>query len=199
MEKKKKVAVDVFEDDAKETSKKEAQKDLGRLEAELKVLKEENDKIFKEKEELNTKYLLSLAEQKNYKKRIDEENERFYKYATFDLCKEIIHVLDTFDLALQKEQSLDEMKAYFKGFEMTKSQLINCLNKEGVIEIETLGKEFDPNYMISIGQMEDKEKPDQEVLKVFMKGYMYKDRVLRPASVIINQITDSCESEAKEE
>jgi len=187
---------DIFNDDpvVEKTNKKEKID----YEALTKSLKEENEKLTKDKEDLNTKYLMSLAEQKNYKKRLDEEMDRFYKYSTFDMCKELIGILDNFDLALDKKVS-DEINAYLNGFRLTRNQIYKILEKQGVTEIDALGKEFDPNLMVSLSHIEDKTKKDQEVTNVFMKGYMYKDRVLRPANVVINLLPEEETSEPQDE
>ena len=179
-----------------ETSKEE-EKCENRLEAENKVLKEENDRLVNENSSLNTKYLMALAETQNYKKRMDEEHSKFIKYSTFNLCKEIVKTLDNLDLALDKEYD-EQMKSYLSGFRMVRNSLFSILEKEGVKEIETLGKDFDPNYMTSISLTNDESKKDNEVSLVYQKGYMYKDRVLRPAMVAVNQV-DSKEKEEKKE
>ncbi|MBR4237089.1 nucleotide exchange factor GrpE [bacterium] len=195
--------VDIFEDEPVEQKKKDKEskkehKEITRLESEIKVLSEENEKLLNDNTDLNNKYLLSLAETKNYKKRMDDEMDRFYKYSTFNLCKDLIQILDSFDLALEKDAESKEMTAYLNGFKLTRNQIYSILEKEGVKEIEALGKEFNPNEMVSISHMEDRTKKEQEVLRVFMKGYMYKDRVLRPANVIINLYQENA-PENKEE
>lgn len=195
--------VDIFEDEPVEQKKKDKEskkehKEITRLESEIKVLREENEKLLNDNTDLNNKYLLSLAETKNYKKRMDDEMDRFYKYSTFNLCKDLIQILDSFDLALEKDAESKEMIAYLNGFKLTRNQIYSILEKEGVKEIEALGKEFNPNEMVSISHMEDRTKKEQEVLRVFMKGYMYKDRVLRPANVIINLYQENA-PESKEE
>jgi len=200
-DKKEKQKVDIFEDEPIEEKKKDSKKDnkdLSKLESEVKVLREENEKLLNEKTDLNNKYLSSLAETKNYKKRMDEEMDRFYKYSTFGLCKELVQILDTFDLALEKDAGSKEMEAYLNGFKLTRNQIVTTLEKEGVKEIEALGKEFDPECMVSISHMEDRSKKEQEVLRVFMKGYMYKDRVLRPANVIINIYQENAPEQTQE-
>ena len=195
--------VDIFEDEPVEQKKKEKEpkkdhKEITRLESEIKVLREANEKLLSENSDLNNKYLLSLAETKNYKKRMDDEMDRFYKYSTFNLCKDLIQILDSFDLALEKDVENKEMIAYLNGFKLTRNQIYSILEKEGVKEIEALGKEFNPNEMVSISHMEDRTKKEQEVLRVFMKGYMYKDRVLRPANVIINLYQENAPEQNQE-
>ena len=197
--------VDIFDevetvDDSKKSKKesKKENKEINRLESELKVLKEENEKLFKEKDELNNKYLMSLAESKNYKKRCDDEMDRFYKYSSFDICKQLVGILDSFDLALDKKQEDEKMIAFLDGFKLTRNQIFKILEKEGVKEIDAENKEFDPNYMVALRKVEDKTKKDQEVVQVFMKGYMFKDRVLRPANVVVNVINNSDNNNEKE-
>ena len=202
MSKRKEKMVDILEDEKtvdniETVESKEEEKCENRLEAENKVLKEENDRLVNENSSLNTKYLMALAETQNYKKRMDEEHSKFIKYSTFNLCKEIVKTLDNLDLALDKEYD-EQMESYLSGFRMVRNSLFNILEKEGVKEIETLGKDFDPNYMTSISVTNDESKKDNEVSLVYQKGYMYKDRVLRPAMVAVNQV-DSKEKEENKE
>ena len=190
-----KKTVDILENE--ETTQEE--KLDKKTKSELKVLREENDRLVNENSSLNTKYLLALAEQQNYKKRIDEEQSKFYKYSTFNLCKDIVSVLDNLDLALEKEQKDEAIQAYLSGFKMVRNSLYQILSKEGVTEVESLGKEFDPNYMTSICVVQMEDKADNEVVQVFQKGYMYKDRVLRPAMVVVNQLPEAKEEDTQTE
>ena len=202
MSKRKEKMVDILEDEKtvdniETVESKEEEKCENRLEAENKVLKEENDRLVNENSSLNTKYLMALAETQNYKKRMDEEHSKFIKYSTFNLCKEIVKTLDNLDLALDKEYD-EQMESYLSGFRMVRNSLFSILEKEGVKEIETLGKDFDPNYMTSISVTNDESKKDNEVSLVYQKGYMYKDRVLRPAMVAVNQVDSKEKDENKE-
>ena len=159
--------------------------------AELETLRSENKKLLDEKNELNTKYLMSIADMQNYKKRLDLEQANYMKYSTFDMAQELIKVLDSFDLAIEKDQEDEKIKAYLEGFKMIRASIFNILEKEGVKEVEALGKPYDPSNMTSVMMNEDKSKKDQEVLHVLLKGYMYKDRVLRSAHVIINDVKET--------
>lgn len=190
-----KKTVDILENE--ETTEEE--KLDKKTKSELKVLREENERLVNENSSLNTKYLLALAEQQNYKKRMDEEQAKFYKYSTFNLCKDIVSVLDNLDLALEKEQKDEAIQAYLSGFKMVRNSLYQILSKEGVTEVESLGKEFDPNYMTSISVVQMEDKADNEVVQVFQKGYMYKDRVLRPAMVVVNQLPEVKEEDTQTE
>ena len=199
-EKDKKPQVDILEDEptADDLKEKDKKGKKSKEQIEIETLRAENDKLFKEKDELNNKVLLALADEQNYKKRIDEEQSRFMKYATFDMCKRIVKTLDNFDFVIQKDQSDPTIIAYLEGFKMVRNSLYSDLEKEGVSEIEALGKEFDPYKMTSVQMAEDPEKKDQEVTAVLLKGYMFKDRVLRPATVVINSLPPQTKTETDE-
>ncbi|MCR5741335.1 MAG: nucleotide exchange factor GrpE [Gammaproteobacteria bacterium] len=200
--KEKKATVDILEDEAldeKEDKVLEDETDEAIEESnEVDELKKEIEKLQNEKNEFNTKYLLALAESQNYKKRMDDEQAKFIKYSTFNLCKEIVKSLDNLDLALDKKYS-EEMESYLSGFRMVRNSLYSILEKEGVKEYECLGKDFDPNYMTSLSVTNDKSKKDNEVVLVYQKCYMFKDRVLRPAMVVVNQVEEETQEENKED
>lgn len=184
---------DVFESDEVETTKDS--KDNKKENAELKVLREEVERLNKEKEELTNQKLMAIAESQNYKKRMDDEQSKFYKYHTFDICKQLLSSLDNLDLALERDAKNEEMSAYLQGFKMVRNSLFQILEKEGVSEVESLGKEFDPNYMTSISIVNDQTHKNNEVVQVFQKAYMYKDRILRPAMVVVNQVEEEVVNE----
>lgn len=184
---------DIFESEEVEVTKDS--KENKRENAELKVLREEVERLNKEKEELTNQKLMAIAESQNYKKRMDDEQAKFYKYHTFDICKQLINSLDNLDLALDKEAKNEEMGAYLQGFKMVRNSLFSILEKEGVKELEALGKEYDPNYMTSISVINDSTHKNNEVVQVFQKAYMYKDRILRPAMVVVNQVEEEVEAQ----
>lgn len=197
-EEKKKKNIDILSDEETvENDKKE--KKLSKEEIELNALREENDKIVKELSEMSLKYQMALAEQQNIQKRADREISDHYKYSTFSLCKELLKTIDSLDLALEKEQSNEEMKSYLDGFKMIRNGLYEALKKEGVSEIEALGKISDPHTMEPISVMHVEGKENEEVIAVFQKGYMYKDRVLRAAKVVVNQNEDEPQDDANKE
>ena len=98
---------DVFESDEVETTKDS--KDNKKENAELKVLREEVERLNKEKEELTNQKLMAIAESQNYKKRMDDEQSKFYKYHTFDICKQLLSSLDNLDLALERDAKNEDM------------------------------------------------------------------------------------------
>lgn len=130
------------------------------------------------------------AEMLNFKKRKEDEVASFYKYCNEDLIEELLPVIDNFERAIQmdaSEDASDEVKRFLEGFKMIYGNLVSILNKEEVKEIEASGIEFNPNYHQAVLTEHDETKPSGVVLEVLQKGYTYKDKVIRPAMVKVNE------------
>ena len=130
------------------------------------------------------------AEMLNFKKRKEDEVASFYKYCNEDLIEELLPVIDNFERAIQmdtSEDTSDEVKRFLEGFKMIYGNLVSILKKEEVKEIEASGIEFDPNYHQAVLTEHDETKPSGVVLEVLQKGYTYKDKVIRPAMVKVNE------------
>ena len=149
----------------------------------IEITKEEFEKLKKEIEESNEKFLRAQADLINYRKRKDEEVERYLKYANEDLILDILPVVDNFERALNVESD----SKFTEGVKMIYANLIGILEKYGVKEIDALGKKFDPMYHNAVMTEEIKDKETDIVVEVFQKGYMLKDRVIRPAMVKVNK------------
>lgn len=150
------------------------------------ALEEANAKI----KELENKLLMHQAELINYRKRKDEETSNLLKYANQDLILDLIPVMDNFERAIKLDDNnlTDELSKFLAGFKMMYGQLVEIMKRFGLEEIDSLGKEFNPNEMEALMVDNDKEKEDNIVLDVLMKGYRLKDRVIRPATVKVNKI-----------
>ena len=133
--------------------------------------------------------LRSQAELLNYRKRKDEETARILKYAEEDVLAGFLPILDNFERAITMDNNNfgDEASKFLEGFRMVYNQTRTLLEKFEVKEIDCLGKEFDPAIEQAISTEKDESKPSGIVLKVYQKGYMYKDKVLRHAMVIVNE------------
>jgi len=139
--------------------------------------------------ELEDALLRSQAELLNYRKRKDEETSRILKYAEEDVLKSFLPILDNFERAIMMDDNNfgDEASKFLEGFRLVYNQTKSMLEKFEVKEIDCLDKEFDPAIEQAISTEKNKDKPSGTVLKVYQKGYMYKDKVLRLAMVIVNE------------
>ena len=150
-------------------------------------LEEANKKIM----ELQGKLMYSQADSINYRKRKDEEVANMLKYANQDLLLDMVNMIENMDRAASVKAESEESKKIQDGIKMVSNQFKDILKKYGVVEIEALGYPFDENYMEAMMIGHDTTKPNEMVLEVLMKGYKYKDRILKHAVVKVNQIEEN--------
>ena len=160
----------------------EEKSDTSKYEEQIKKLQDEN-------KQLTEKVKLTQAELINYRKRKDEEVQTLLKYANLDIISEILNVVDNFERAIKHANNSEneELKKYNDGINMIYTNLNSILNKFGVEEINRVGEVFNPNEEQALLTDSVEDKDDEVVLEVLQKGYKLKDRVIRPASVKINQ------------
>ena len=152
-------------------------------------LVEEINRLTLANNELVEKVKLAQAELVNYRRRKDEETASLLKYANQDLILELIQVVDNFERAIKLDDNnlTDELSKFLVGFKMMYANLTDILKKFGVEEISRQGQIFDPSLEQALVVDSVDEYEDEVVLEVLQKGYKLKDRVIRPASVKINQ------------
>ncbi len=144
---------------------------------------EEKESKIKEEDDFETKYLRMAADFQNYKRRSEEEKSRIYTNANEKFGSDLLEVLDNFERAIEQDEKNDANAQFVKGMEMVLKQLQDVLKKNGIEEIEALGKAFDPNFHHAV-IMEASDEYDQGcVTEVMQKGYKLKDRVIRPSMV----------------
>jgi molecular chaperone GrpE len=131
--------------------------------------------------------LRTTADFDNFKKRAAREKVEAAQYASFTLLQKLLPVLDNFEMALTAAQTAqgDKLASFQSGITMIQQQLKNALMEIGLEEIEAAGKPFDPNFHEAISEQEDADSPEGHVLQQLRKGYRLKDRLLRPATVIV--------------
>lgn len=129
----------------------------------------------------------TTADFENFKKRATREKQEAIKYANENLLQKLIPVLDNFDNALAATQQApaDSTEALRTGINMIWQQLKSTLNEAGLEEIDATGKPFDPNVHEAISQRETSDAPEGQVVQQTRKGYKLRDRLLRPASVVV--------------
>ena len=175
-----------------ETDKKVSKKENKKQQKENKKYKELETEIEKLKLALNMsneKALRANAEMMNFKRRKEEETHQMLKYANEDVLKSLLPVVDNFERGLKMDDNdlSDEVSKFLSGFKMIYTSVIDILNKFEVKVIPAEGIEFDPNVHQAVLMEHDESKPSGVILEVLQKGYMYKDRVLRPAMVKVNE------------
>jgi molecular chaperone GrpE len=126
------------------------------------------------------RYMRTLADFENYRKRSEREKDDFRKYAIANLLRDILPVLDNFDRALDHAEGGDD---FHKGVLLIYKQLYDVLEKAGLTPIEEVTVRFDPNIHEAVIREEDPSVPSHTVTAILQKGYFLHDRLLRPALV----------------
>jgi len=131
--------------------------------------------------------LRTTADFDNFKKRAAREKIESAQYATASVLTKVLPVLDNFEMALAAAQGSANanLASFQSGVAMIQQQLKNVLVESGLEELDAVGKPFDPNFHEAISQQESAEVPEGNVLQQVRKGYKLKDRLLRPAAVIV--------------
>lgn len=169
------VAEVVEESEAPETISKETE-----LLAEIDQLKEQ----LKSEE---SKYFRVLADYDNFKRRAALDKEALQKYKAQGILTNLLPILDNFERAMLVKAETDEAKSMMEGMDMIYRSLVESLKTEGLVEIEAMDQEFDPNFHQAVMTESDETKASGIVLAELQKGYMLKDRVLRPTMVKVNE------------
>jgi molecular chaperone GrpE len=138
-------------------------------------------------EEADNRYLRLQADFDNFRRRTRLDIEAGEKYKAQKLVTELLPALDNFERALQIEADNEQTRSLLQGMEMVYRGIVDALKKEGVEPIEAVGKEFNPNFHQAVMQGEDENFGSNIVTDEFQKGYMLKDRVIRPSMVKVNQ------------
>ncbi|HEV2693704.1 MAG TPA: nucleotide exchange factor GrpE [Verrucomicrobiae bacterium] len=133
--------------------------------------------------------LRTTADFDNFKKRAAREKIEAGQYATASLLQKVLPVLDNFEMALAAAQNTATTQGGIASFQagvtMIQQQLKNALLESGLEEIESAGKPFDPNFHEAVSEQESADVPEGHVLQQLRKGYKIKERLLRPATVVV--------------
>src|SRR2546425_912026 len=131
--------------------------------------------------------LRTTADFDNFKKRAAREKQEAIRFANEGLLQKLIPILDNFDMALSAAQNTqaDAVKSLQTGINMIHQQLRSALVDAGLEEVEATGKPFDPNLHEAVSQQETTEVPEGDVVQQLRKGFKFRDRLLRPASVVV--------------
>jgi len=128
----------------------------------------------------------NAAELDNFRKRMARETQEARSYANADLLRSLFPILDNFEMGLDAARAESEKSVIFMGMSMVHRQIVDFLRDSGVQEIVPLGQPFDPNLHDAVSQEASETVAEGIVLRVARKGYNLKDRLLRPATVIVS-------------
>ena len=128
-------------------------------------------------------YLRALADFNNYKKRHEGASARHIQTANQELILKLLPVVDNFERALSAAMETESFDALAEGVDLTLRQLQSLLAAEGVSPISTVGEQFDPALHEAVLSVTTDDVPDHSILEELEKGYMHKDKVIRPAKV----------------
>jgi molecular chaperone GrpE len=143
---------------------------------------EQIQKLVAEKQDLQNTLVRRQADFENYRKRVERERQQERHRGAEVLIEQVLPVLDAFERALAGQDSSGSAE-YRKGFELIRTQLWNALAKQGLQPIEAVGKPFDPHLHHAIENVPTADQPEGTVVGEMQKGYIFHDRVLRPAMV----------------
>mgnify|MGYP006302343177 CR=1 FL=1 len=163
-----------------ETDQSEKDEEVSEEEKQIEELKNKLQQMKKENEENCRKYQRLKADFVNYRKRMTKEKTGIGLHAKIELVEELLTVIDNFERALKTE---DEDNDYIQGVKMIYRQLVNVLKQEGLEVIKCEGETFDHKYHEAIMQVEDDEVESGIILEELQKGYIFNDKVIRPAMV----------------
>jgi molecular chaperone GrpE len=154
--------------------------------SELEILRQS----FEEKKKLADSYydqLLRLkAEFDNYRKRVEKEKEELIKFGKEELVVKLLNILDSFNLALDStKDEKNEDRSIKEGVKLISKQFKEVLEKEGLKKLEIQGKKFDPNLHYAVEYQESDKHEDNEIVKEIRPGYLFHERVIRPAMVVV--------------
>jgi len=144
------------------------------------------EQLNKQLDEANNKLLRVQADYDNFRKRTQKEKEELAKYASAKLVENLLPAIDNFDRALAASAASGDYEALAKGLEMIYRQLLNTMEAEGLAAMEAVGTPFNPEFHQAVMTVETDEFEEGIVVEELQKGYMLKDKVIRPAMVKVS-------------
>ncbi len=134
-------------------------------------------------EELNDRYIRTMAEFDNYRKRTDKEKSAMYEIGAKDVIEKILPVVDNFERGLKAMTEEEKATPVADGMDRIYKQLMQVFDDLGVKGIEAVGKEFNPDFHNAVMHVEDEAFGENEICEEFQKGYTYRDSVVRHSMV----------------
>lgn len=172
-----------------ENEKVNSETEEQKIQTEVEELKKEIEKLQENVKDLEDKNLREKAELINFKKRKEEEVGRIIKYSSEDIVKDMLPIIDNFERAIKMDDDNleDEVSKFLEGFKMIYCDMNSIFEKHEVKAIDGANKPFDPVYHQAVLTEKSENMESGMVIEVLQKGYMLKDRVIRPAMVKVSE------------
>ena len=182
-----------------EVQNNEAEKNTSKDSAEVKEITLE-EKIL----ELEDKLKRAFAEMENQRRRFEKEKEDAFNYGGFTFAKETLNLIDNLERSkqiLENDDALknsEALKKTLEHFDIINKDMVSILSKNGIIPLDSIGKKLDPNLHQAMTEIEDDQKESGTIIQEIQKGFMMKDRLLRPALVGVSKKLENKEQKGKE-
>jgi molecular chaperone GrpE len=141
--------------------------------------------------EWQDKLLRKAAEFENYKRRTENDQFNLINYAAESFILKLLPVVDDFERSMEHIEDIDNNKSVKEGIKLVYEKLLKLLNEQGVKKMQTKGEPFNVDYHDALMQRKDESVPPHTVLEEVESGYLYRDKVLRHAKVIVSEETSS--------
>ena len=154
--------------------------------------------------ELEDKLARTFAEMENQRRRFEKEREDAFNYGGFAFAKETLNLIDNLERSkniLESDEALKDSEALKKTlehFDIISKDMVSILSKNGIIPLDSIGKKLDPNFHQAMIEIEDDQKEPGTIIQEIQKGFMMKDRLLRPSLVGVSKKTEEKEEKSEE-
>ena len=154
--------------------------------------------------ELEDKLARAFAEMENQRRRFEKEREDAFNYGGFAFAKETLNLIDNLErskLILESDEILkntEALKKTLEHFDIINKDMVSILSKNGITPLETIGKKLDPNFHQAMMEINDDQKESGTIVQEIQKGFMMKDRLLRPSLVGVSKKTENKEEKSEE-
>ena len=154
--------------------------------------------------ELEDKIARAFAEMENQRRRFEKEREDAFNYGGFAFAKETLNLIDNLERSkqiLESDEALknsEALKKTLEHFDIINKDMVSILSKNGIIPIVSIGKKLDPNLHQAMMEIDDDQKEPGSIVQEIQKGFMMKDRLLRPSLVGVSKKTEKKEEKSEE-
>tara|TARA_X000000368_G_scaffold244457_1_gene193211 strand:+ start:253 stop:864 length:612 start_codon:yes stop_codon:yes gene_type:complete len=188
-----------------ETEEKTKNKDNTIIDDESDNLNQKEEPTLEEKNlELEERLTRTLAEMENQRRRFEKEKNDAFDYGGFSFAREALNLIDNLDRSkqsLENDEILkesNELKKILEHIDIIKKDLISIFNKNNITEIECIDKKLDPNFHQAMIEIENEEKEPGTIIQEIQKGFMMKDRLLRPSLVGVSKKSSNKDPKSEE-